>query len=219
MLAGMLLVAAVSAQETKVVKDLRLWTGVRIRKTFADNWTLSLQEEIRLKENMSQINYFFTEVGLRYRINKNFALQGDIRFTQDKKGDNSYKALTRYNFDLRYKGRLKYMSIHYRIRYQNEVEGWNVFDQDTDYERQFRNRISLRVNALKHIVPYASAEIFQTFSPYEYPHFDYYRIILGMRFEPGNFGEFNLGWGFNRELTSDYPAMVFLFKLNYTYDF
>ena len=219
MLAGMLLVTAVSAQETKVVKDLRLWSGARIRKTFAENWTVSLQEEIRLKENMSEINCFFTEVGLRYRITKNFSLQGDLRFTQDKKGDNSYEALTRYNFDLRYKGRLNYLNIHYRLRYQNEVEGWNIFDPYADYERQFRNRISIRVNALKHIEPYVSAEIFQTFSPYENPHFEYYRIILGMLFEPGDFGEFKLGWGFNRELSTDYPAMIFLFKLNYTYDF
>jgi hypothetical protein len=81
----------VSAQETKVVKDLRLWTGVKIQKTFAKDWTISLEEEIRFKNNISEINNFFTEVGLRYRINKDFALGGGFRYTQDKTEDNTFR--------------------------------------------------------------------------------------------------------------------------------
>lgn len=81
----------VSAQETKVVRDLRLWTGAKIQKTFAKDWTISLEEEIRFKNNISEINNFFTEVGLRYRINKNFALGGGFRYTQDKTEDNTFR--------------------------------------------------------------------------------------------------------------------------------
>ena len=72
-------------QEVKVVRDLRLWTGAAIEKKFGKEWTLSLAEEIRFKQNISEINNYFTEAGLRYRISKNFALEGGYRFTRDKK--------------------------------------------------------------------------------------------------------------------------------------
>jgi hypothetical protein len=209
----------VSAQETKVVRDLRLWTGAKIQKTFAKDWTISLEEEIRFKNNISEINNFFTEVGLRYRINKNFALGGGFRYTQDKTEANTYQGYSRYNFDLRYKGKIDFVTIYYRARYQKEVEGWEFYKMDVPYEKYFRNRIGVRINSLKWIEPYVTAEIFQLFTPTSIPEFHYYRIVAGVGYEPGNFGEFKVAWGFNRELSSAQPAMIYMFRVNYTYAF
>ena len=209
----------VAAQDTKVVKDLQLWTGAKIKKTFAKDWTVSLQEEIRLKQNVSEINNHFTEIGLRYRINKNFALEGDFRYTWDKKKDKSYEGISRYNFDLRYKGVIDFLTINYRLRYQKEAEGMKVFEMNAPYVKQLRHRLTVRMNSLKQIEPYVSGEIFQVFTPYLSPEFKYYRVQAGIRYEPGNFGEFKLAWGFNRELGSDQPAMIYMFKVNYIYEF
>ena len=211
-------IAPVLSQEQKVVEDLRLWTGAKIQKTFSKDWTVSIQEEIRFKHNISEINNYFTELGLRYRISKNFALQGDLRFTQDKKRDNSYESFFRYNFDLRYKGKIDFLTVNYRLRYQKELEDLNVFDMNAPYVKQFRNRITFKINNLGHFEPYVSAEIFQTFLPYVSPDFTYYRLLAGLRYEPGNFGSFKLAWGFNRELNSQNPFMIYMFKLNYTYE-
>jgi hypothetical protein len=43
--------------------------------------------------------------------------------------------------------------------------------------------------------------------------------VAGIRYEPGKIGEFDFGWGFNREISSPEPAMIFMFKINYTYKF
>ena len=209
----------VKGQDTAVVRDLHLWSGAKIEKTFAKNWTVSLEEEIRFKTNISEINNFFTEIGLRYRINKNFALQGNYRFTRDKKKDQSYETRTRYNLDLRFKGRLDFLSIYYRLRYQKEVEGLNLIDMNAFYLKHVRNRISVRYTDFKTITPYVSAEVFQAFTPYLAPQFDYYRILGGIRYEPADIGEFKLAWGFNRSLISSRPAMIYIFTLNYTYKF
>ena len=211
-------IAPVVAQEKKVVTDLHLCTGVKIEKTFAKDWTISLEEEIRLKHNMTEINNYFTEAGLRYRINKNFALEGDFRYTRDKKQDNTYESLSRYNFDLRYKGKLDFLTIYYRLRYQKEVEDMKIFDLNAPYEKQFRNRITIGLNSLKKIEPYVSAEIFQVFTPYVSSQFKYYRVVGGIRYEPGRFGQFNVAWGFNRELVSAEPAMIYMFKIKYKYE-
>lgn len=209
----------VAAQETKVVGDLQLWTGVKVAKTFAKDWTISLEEEVRLKNNISQVNNYFTEAGLRYRINKNFSLGAAYRFTRDQKKDSSYVNQSRYHFDLRYKGKIDFLTIYYRVRYQKESGELEIFDSAVPYARYFRNRLGIRMNNLKYIEPYATAEIFQVFTPYFSPEFYYYRIVAGVGIEPGNFGEFKLAWGFNRELSSSNPAMIYMFRVNYTYAF
>jgi opacity protein-like surface antigen len=207
-----------SAQETKVVRDLQLWTGAGIEKSWKD-WTLTINEEIRFKQDISEINNYFTEAGLRYRINKNFALEGGYRYTRDKNSDGSYDNLTRYNLDLRFRGKLDYISIHYRLRYQKEVEGFNLLDQTTDYEKYVRNRVRVRYNKFIRIKPYVSAELFQLFRPDYYSELEYIRVLGGIRYEAGKVGTFNLAFGFNREFTDIEPAMIYQFKVNYTYIF
>ena len=207
-----------SAQDVKVVRDLHLWTGAGIEKTWGKDWTLSLNEEIRFKQNISEINNYFTEAGLRYRISKNFALEGGYRFTRDKKSGGTYETLTRYNLDLRYKGRLDFLTIYYRLRYQKEVEGFNLLDQTADYEKYVRHRIRIRYNDFQKIKPYVSAELFQLFRPEYYAGLEYIRVLGGFKYEAGKVGSFDFAFGFNRELSSIEPAMIYMFKINYTYE-
>ena len=220
-LCALLLVASlqVSAQETKVVRDLMLWTGAAVEKSFGKDWTLSLGEEVRFKHNISEINNYFTEAGLRYRINKNFALEGGYRFTRDRKSDGHYETRTRYNLDLRFRGALDFMTIDYRLRYQKEVEGFNLLEQGSDYQKYVRHRIKLRYDDLKRIEPFVSGEVFQRFLFAQNGTFHFFRIVTGIKVEPGNWGSFDIAYGFNREFTSLQPAMVYQFQLNYTYEF
>ncbi|MCK4880560.1 MAG: hypothetical protein KAS82_07870, partial [Bacteroidales bacterium] len=82
-----------------------------------------------------------------------------------------------------------------------------------------RNRIRIRYNDFQKIKPYVSAEIFQLFSPCQFPAFDYIRLLAGIKYEPGNMGSFNFAYGFNREFYRVEPAMIYQFKINYTYQF
>lgn len=221
LLLAMLLFAAgqLRAQETKVVSDLHLWTGAALNKTFGKTWTLSLKEEIRFKHNISEINNYFTDAGVRYRINKNFALEGGYRYTRDKKSDGSYENLTRYNLDLRYRGHLDYIVIDYRLRYQKEVEGFNIFEQGSDYEKYVRNRIRIRYRDFKKIEPFVSAELFQLFTYAQVSELEYIRVQGGIKYEAGKLGYFRFAYGFNREFSKEEPAMIYMFKLNYTFEF
>lgn len=208
-----------AGQESKVIKDLGLWTGASIEKTVKKDWTFSLKQEMRLKENVSALNKVFTQVGVRYRINRNFALEGKYRITWDKKDEGSMETLSRYSFDLRYRGKLDYISIYYRLRYQKEVEGMELFDLKQPYEKYLRNRISVRYTDFEKFKPYVSAELFQLFELYQYPSFHYMRFLAGVRYEPAERSTFNLAYGLNHELNSELPGNYFIFKLNYTYSF
>jgi hypothetical protein len=208
-----------TAQESKVVSDLGLWTGVSLEKSLKKDWTFSLKQEVRFKEDISTLNNVFTQAGVRYRLNRNFALEGKYRITWDKDKDGSMELMSRYSFDLRFKGRLDYISIYYRLRYQKEVKGMDLISLDEPYEKYLRNRLQIRYTDLKKIEPYLSAEIFQLFEPYQIPKFHYTRFLIGVRYHPGKIGSFNFAYGINRELNSTLPATYYIFKLNYTYAF
>lgn len=208
-----------AGQEVKVVQDMRLWTGLKIEKSLGDNLTLFIVEEVRFRHNISEIASYFTEAGLRYRINKNFALEGQYRVTKDRQKDHSYRWLSRYSLDLRYKGRVKFLSVRYRLRYQKEIEDWNIFDQSLLYEKYLRHRLMIRYENLRMLKPYISGELFQLFEPGAIADLEYFRLILGTRFSLGEIGELNLGMGLNREITDIQPAMIYMIKVNYTYSF
>ena len=206
-----------SAQDNKVVRDLRLWTGAKIEKDFGKNWRLSLEEEIRFKENISEINNILTEAELRYRINKNFYLNAGFRYTSDRNDDGSYDGLARNHFSLQYRRRLEFITFEYRLKYQREVEAVKLFERDPPYEKVFRNRLGVRITRLDRVQPYASGEILQVFTPYLSSLHDYWRFVMGVRMQPGKIGEIKLGWGFNREFGVDQPAMIYMIRMNYTY--
>jgi len=209
----------VQAQEYKVVRDLHLWTGVEIEKEFAKDWILFVAEEVRFKHDISRLNNHLTEVGLRYRINKNFALEGHYRITWDQKKDGSFETLTRYALDLRYKGKVDFLTLMYRLRYQKEVSGWNLVDPDLPFEKYVRHRFTLRYNDFNHIKPYLSGEVFQLFESNQASRFHYIRVLGGIRYRIPRIGEFNVAYGFNREFVSTNPAMIYVLKVNYTYTF
>lgn len=206
-------------QDSKVVSDLGLWTGVAVEKSLKKDWTFSLKQEVRFKEDISKFNNVFTQAGVRYRLNRNFALEGKYRLTWDKKDEGNFELKSRYSLDLRYKGRLKFISIYYRLRYQKEVEGMDLLSLDVPYEKYLRNRLTVRYTDFKKFEPYVSAEIFKLFEPNSDPRYHYWRFFAGLRYEPGDFGSFQLAYGFNHELNSDLPATYYLLKLNYTYAF
>ncbi|MDF1574420.1 MAG: DUF2490 domain-containing protein [Bacteroidales bacterium] len=214
-----LLTNLLGAQDLKVVRDLHLWTGATIEKKVGKDWVLSLEEEIRFKHNISEINNYHTGLGLRYRINKNFALEGGYRYTRDKKSDRSFENLTRYHLDLRYAGRMNPVSITYRLRYQKEVEGFRLMDQRIDYEKYVRQRIRIRYENFARVEPFVSLEIFQLFRPDYNARFYYFCLLGGIKYEPGKLGSLGFAYGFYHEIEELEPAMNFLFKVNYTYRF
>ncbi len=206
-----------SAQDNEVQRDLRLWTGAKIEKDFGKDWRLSLEEEIRFKKDISEINNILTEAELRYRINKNFYLNAGFRYTSDRNDDASYDGLARNHFSLLYRGRLEFITFEYRLKYQREVAAVNLFERNPPYEKIFRNRLGVRITWLDGVQPFVSGEILQVFTPYLSSLDDYWRFVMGVHIEPGNIGEIKMGWGFNREMGVDQPAMIYLIRVNYTY--
>lgn len=219
LLLSFILPSSLISQEVKVVRDFNLWTGIELEKAITKNFTATLEQEIRFKNNASMINNYFTQAGIEYQINKNFSLGGKYRFIRNLKQNKSFENRSRYCFDLRYKGKIRNISFRYRMRYQKEVESLDLLDQAIPYEKYFRNKVEIRYTRLMDLTPYISAEIFELFQLQEYPEFNQARIMAGVKYTPGRIGSFDLEWGFDRELNSYLPYTFYITKINYSYSF
>lgn len=207
------------AQETKVVRDLELWSGVEIEKTLFTDWKVSLRQEARFKKDISELNNIFTQFGLAYQLNKNFSLAGNYRYILNKKSDGDLINQSRYSLNLTYKGKLKHISVYYRLKYQKEVESMRLFNLREPYERYLRHRISVRYTDIKKIKPYISAELFQGYAFAEFPGYDQIRFLAGVKISPKEIGSFYLSYGLERELYDLLPYTNYILKFKYTYEF
>ncbi len=207
------------AQETKVVSDLNLWSGVEVEKSLFKNWEVSVKEEMRLKKDLSEINNVFTRVGVKYILSKNFRIEAKYRYTTNKKSTGKFEDRSRYALGMTYKGELEDLTFYYRIMHQKEVESLRLFNQEELYEKYLRHRVSLKYTDFKMIQPYISAEIFQRYTFGQFPEYDQLRFMGGLRFSPARIGMINLAYGFERELTDLLPGTYYIFRVNYTYSF
>ena len=207
------------SQDTKVVGDLNLWSGVGIEKSFLDDWNISLKQELRLHQDMSEINNFFTQAGLEYRISKNFEIEGRYRYIRNHKRNGAYENKSRYSLGLKYSGDINFISVQYRIKYQKEIEGFQIYDIRQPSEKYLRHRLTIRYNDIKRIKPYISGEIFQRFVFAEFPQYDCLRMMVGLQYKAGKIGYFKASYGVDRELNNIIPYTFYIVKLNYTYKF
>ena len=66
--------------QTEDSKNLNLWSSVEIEYKLNKKWSFELSEQLRLKENISLVDEYFTELQTEYSVNKNFSLAGGLRF-------------------------------------------------------------------------------------------------------------------------------------------
>ena len=104
-------------QETILVRDFESWNSIGIAYKPSKNWLFELDEQLRLKENASVINAYFTEFETKYSVTNHWSFTGGFRYIRenDNKGKNQgYKSLYRYQFDLKYQHDIKRFTLGYR---------------------------------------------------------------------------------------------------------
>lgn len=206
-------------QETKVIRDLKVWTGAKIEKALGKDWKISLEEEFRFQKNATQVSEYFTELDVEYRVDRNISLEAGYRYARNRKKNDSFEDRSRYNVDLNYEGNTYYLSLRARVRYTKEIEGLQILNPTIPYEKYFRTRLEVRYNRLGRMEPYLNGELFQLYEMFEYPKYDKFRLMGGVRLDAGRPGDINIGYGVIRELNSTMPYTYYLLKINYTFKF
>lgn len=141
------------------VKDIQLWAGPVIKYNFSKKFRLDFEQQLRFNENISNYNFTFSEVALRYKVFKYLDIKALYRYTfipSDQTGTtvNDYDksriaADASTGVELFNSG----LEAGLRLRYQDSWE--NVSLLSSHY---IRTRVDLSYNLSKLVDPYADWE-------------------------------------------------------------
>ncbi len=204
------------------VRDFEAWTSIELNYKLNKKWKFGLQEQLRLKEDASTVDIYFTQIEANYSLTKHFAIGASFRYisSNDNTGKiQGYDNYNRYQFDLLYKHKVSNFSFKYRLRYQTKNE-LGVSKSEGDYADQdlrLKAILGYNIKGWK-FLPKLSAEIYNHFEKEQENRLDKFRITLGISYDDKNMGEFGLFYRIVRKLNVSHikTTNILGFKYRYT---
>jgi len=213
----LLLSSNLFSQQIKIVRDFGVWGGVNIEKELSKDFEINLEQQLRYYTNATKFDDYIIDFGGRYKMNKNFKLGANLRYTYNakkwKKTENNY----RYNLDLNYKAKISTkLKLYYRLRYQQEFINFSLESRTTNiYYSEIRNKIKIKYNLHKKNKLYVSGELFRLIETFKEPYFNKIRFGVGDEIKT-KIGNFNCSFGYEQEMNANYPLSFFFLKIIYT---
>lgn len=190
----------VSAQK---VNDAGLWSTFTLQKDISKKITVTLDQEFRLKENYSQLNLFYTNLGISYKLFKGLKIEPSYRYIDKFIRDGNFSYRHRFSTDLVYKNKIENVSYSFRIRYQRESKDVLTSSRKWLSEKYLRARFQLEYPVSSKINTFYSCEF-------------RYQIDV-----PGNDAEFNNRWhrirnvvGFDYKINSSHSISMYYLVQN-----
>ncbi|MFT5512899.1 MAG: hypothetical protein ACI8SE_001298 [Bacteroidia bacterium] len=201
------------------VRDFEAWSSVGLKFKIDKKWSLSFEEQLRLRDDASNVDIYFSELGLNYKLDKHFGFGLAGRFIRDNDDQGKiqgYENHFRWNADVLYKHKINRFDLKYRVRYQSKDElgvANTVNDPRTNTVR-FKFGADYNFKDWK-FDPEFSSEIFKKTESDE--GFNKFRLTLGTTYETKKIGDFGVFYRMEKELTGLYPKTTNIAGLKYRY--
>lgn len=102
-------------------KDFGIWYSVSARYEIVKNLTIDISEEVRTASKASEVDQYFTDAGLGYKLNKYISFGAYYRYIRKRETKNDFYARNRFygEVDLTYP--FNKFEFTYRFRIQRQV--------------------------------------------------------------------------------------------------
>jgi hypothetical protein len=191
-------------------KNFALWNSVGVKYSPIKRLQIGLEQHLRLKENASVTDEYFTELNLGYKILKDLEISGGARFIREN--DNvgkkqGYEKHFRYNVDLSFKHDIKRFSVSYRLRYQNKKEQDVADDLENLAKENVRFKVGLEYNIKKWpLDPEFSLESYSNLEDVQQVRnlgLNKYRLTFGSSYNLKKFGKIGVFYRFQESIVSN----------------
>jgi hypothetical protein len=191
-------------------KNLALWNSIGVKYSPIKKLKIGLEQHLRLKENASVTDEYFTELSLEYKLLKDLEIGVGVRFI--KENDNvgkkqGYEKHFRYNFDVSFKHDIKRFVVSYRFRYQNKKELDLLKADESLPKENVRFKTSLEYNIRKWpLDPELSIEGFSDLLDIRQVRdlgLNKYRVTFGTDYSLKKFGKFGVYYRFQENINSN----------------
>ena len=198
------------------IQDFESWTVAGLNYKPTQNLKLNLSQQLRLKDNTSTLEQYFTELTLRYKLPHRFKLGGGARYIHknDDQGKNQgIRKYLRWNADLEYNHKINRFTWAYRLRYQSKDE----LEKTTDIlQNTLRAKVGFAYNFKQwKLDPEFSSEIYHGLTDNE--GLNRLRFTLGTQYELHQNGDIGVFIRTEKELTGRYPKRTNILGIKYNY--
>lgn len=138
--------------------DAGMWNTFSVDKAINGKFSALFTEECRIKENFTRLNLFYTNLGVQYKVTKQFKAALVYRWIDKFQDDNTFSYRNRIMLDLTFKNKFGNFGISYRQRLQAEKR--NIFTSDKGYFTEWysRNKFEVKYDLSKPFTPFVAAE-------------------------------------------------------------
>ena len=201
------------------VQDFQFWSAVELKYKASKKLSLTLEQQLRLRDDASNVDIYFTELGLGYKIDKHFGLGLNGRFIRDNDDQGKiqgYENHFRWNIDGSYKHDIKRLDLKYRLRFQSKNEMGLAADQQEPATSTARLKVGADYNFKSwKLDPEFSTEIFDQLGSDD--QFDKIRFTLGTTYQTKSYADFSAFFRMEKELKSLYPKTTNIVGFKYRY--
>jgi hypothetical protein len=200
--------------------DLGLWTTFSVNKDIGDKLVFNFDQEFRVRDNLTTVNLFYTNVGLTYKFNKNFRVAGTYRIINKHKEDGFWGIRHRVYADVIARLKPGRFIIAYRSRLQYEWRGYGYAAQFGYVpESYWRNlfKCSFKLNEL--FSPYIGTEMrWLIHDPRVAYHkgFDRTRFIGGVDYSINKMHQIGFYGLYQKEWNISDPETLYIIGVEYT---
>ena len=199
--------------------DAGLWCTFTIEKNFTKKMTVGVDQELRLRENYSRLNLFYTNPYITYKLKKGFKVGLGYRFiSKYMYQTTSFSFRHRLMFDLSYKHKFKNLILSYRSRIQGEIRDYNSSSQGKNPEYFWRNKLDVGYEIGK-FTPYVGTELrYQIVDPRNAEgNYGWHRArsYVGIDYELNKTHSFGIMYLIQQEFDIDDPGTGYIIGLEY----
>ncbi|HTF02583.1 MAG TPA: DUF2490 domain-containing protein [Bacteroidia bacterium] len=208
--------AGVHAQNS----DFGMWNTLSINKKINDKFSLGIDQEFRLRDNLSTVNLLYTNFGVSYKPTDFLKISLVYRFIDKHKEDLSWGIRHRVFADFVFKVKPGDFTLSYRARFQAE---WRGAGYDATYgnvpEIFMRNMIKAAYKEAGDFEPYAGVEVrWQIQNPrIPYHHtIDRGRFFAGVNYEINKRNVIGTYFLVQKEVNVNDRQSLYIWGLEYT---
>ena len=199
--------------------DFQFWPQVQLGYNLSDRFKLSLEEEVRFRENVSQVKKELTDLGITYKLNK--ALRFSINYRLELTFKNPDESTWRSGLygDIMFRQKMQRFQFDYRLRFQSaRIESFSEVYTLNEWMIN-RHKVSLQYD-IKGIplIPKVEAEIFIPFSKHEALMINGYRLWAGLAYAINKKNEISLRYGIEQEVNVADPWRAYILGIGYSLD-
>jgi hypothetical protein len=201
-------------------EDLGSWMTFSLDKGLGDKFGFSFDQELRLKNNLTDINLVYSNFGFNYKAAKFLKISAVYRFIAKQKNDGAYGIRNRFYTDFSFKFKPGNWTLGYRARLQGE---WRTAGYHSDLgnvpEVFLRNLFKVGYKAGDHFSPYVATELRWQLQNPKLPWgngFDRERYIIGTDYKINDKNTAGFYFLLQKEFNVNDPQTLYIIGLEYS---